>query len=322
MVSSFDQYLLIQICFAIDRFVDRYSKMHSVNWERLKVLKAVLEAGSLAEAARRLGVSQPTVGRQIRALEKELDQTLIDMAPDGAFPTSAAIKLVPALDEMSAAARNVLKTQDDAQEHKTVCVTCGPWMASYLSRHLSQISAKLEKTTIEIVSNINLADLPRREADVAIRNKRPKSGRVRVKGLPGYTWAVYGAAKLVRGRDDARDNKRYSNFDWVTLSPELSHFPSARWLSPRLKKTPIATFNHSTNLLDAIRGGAVLGLIPCFAGDLEKGIVRLSKPFEADYDGHWMVLAEDIGRRPAVRSVADAIANLLEAKRSALTPVR
>ena len=81
--------------------------MNRSNWERLRILHAVLEAGSFSRAARKLGSSQPTVSRQIKALEQELGATLVVSSIDGITPTEAALALLPELDAMARTAQRI-----------------------------------------------------------------------------------------------------------------------------------------------------------------------------------------------------------------------
>lgn len=294
--------------------------MKSPNWERLRILSAVLEAGSLAGAARKLRVSQPTVSRQVRALEREMGEALIDVTPEGAFPTEAGLRLAPVLDDMERAAAGAQRLLDRDDHMPTARVTCGPWLAAYLSENVGDLLGAPTDLSVEIVSTIAFADLPRREADIAIRNQRPTGGRIALRRLPDYACAVYGARRLVNSRPDAFDSRRFSNFEWAALAPELDHFPTARWLATRLKTKPAVRSGTSVNLLNAAIGGRVLALMPCFIGETEKRLIRVSKPFVPDYGGHWLVVADDIRRRPYVRRAIDRICALLERDKGLLIP--
>ena len=294
--------------------------MNNANWERLRIFNAVLESGSLAAAARRLRISQPTVSRQVRALEDELGEALIDITPEGALPTNAGLRIAPALEEMLNAAASIGALVERAPEARIVRITCGPWMAGFLGRHLGGLLTDPPAFYLEIAPSTSFADLVRREADIAIRNQRPKSGNIKLKKLPDYAFAPYGARKLVRGQKAAFDKRRFSQFNWAALAGEFDHFPSARMLASQLKVRPVARFSLSTNLLDGVKSGHVLALLPCFAGDAEKELVRLGRPFVPDYGGHWLVMAEDAARRPHVRHAADRLIELLLKNSRVLKP--
>ena len=294
--------------------------MNKLNWERLRIYRAVLEGGSLAEAARRLGVSQPTVSRQVRALERDLDLPLVDITPDGALPTAAGLQLAPALDDMLRAADSIRPSHGAGRAMPVVRVTCGPWLSAFLGKNIHQLLGDPADAQVEIVSSAAFADLPRRQADIAIRNQRLSDSRITLRRLPDYACAVFGASSLVQNRAEAFDDRRFESFDWAALVDELDHFPTARWLSSRLQRDPVVRFSTSINLLDAVKSGSVLAVIPCFAGDPEDDIVRVSDPFVPDYGGHWLALADDVRRRPYVRRAADRIVAFLQENRSILLP--
>ncbi len=294
--------------------------MNSPSWDRLRILRAVLETGSLAEAARRLGVSQPTVSRQVKMLEQEVGEALVDSTPDGSLPTAAGLRLAPALDEMYRAAESVLSLGGDSDELPTVRMSIGPWLAAFLSRRIHVLTGKPIDTRIEIESGVSFADLPRREADIAVRNQRPKNLRLIVKRLPDYGVAVYGHPDLVGDRPEAFDERRFSAFDWAALIPELEHLPTARWLMERVTQPPVARFSASTNLLEAVRSARVLALLPCFAVEPGSSLIRVSEPLVPDYGGHWLVMADDVRRRPQVWRAAMRLVEVLEANRELLLP--
>lgn len=294
--------------------------MKSLDWQQLHILSVVLDSSSLSEAARRLGLSQPTVRRQVRALERELGEALVEVTPDGSHPTPASLLLAPALRDMTSAAQSIRALPITSSETPVVRITCGPWFAALISQNIGRLLGEPPDTVLEVVSSIAFADIPRRQADIAVRNRRPKDEHLIVRRLPDYACAVYGASQLVEKRPDAFDDRRYSTFGWAALVEELDQFPTARWLSERLQKTPIARFSTSINLLDAVRSGCLLAVMPCFAGEVAQNIVRVSETFLPDYGGHWIVMGSDARRRPHVRRVAHRVSAFLEANQALLTP--
>lgn len=294
--------------------------MKNPNWERLRIFKTVLESHSLSEAARQLGVSQPTVSRQIHALEDELGETLLHVTPDGVQITPVGLSLAPSLEAMLRAANQIATHQQAAINTPIVRISCGPWLANFFSRNIHKITGAPAQQHIELVSSILFADIPRREADIAIRTKRPESGRMKVRRLPDYAYAVYGASSLVEGQDAAFDERRFSDFDWAMLLPELDHFPTAKWLAAQANVTPILRCSSSINLLDAVKGGHVLAVLPCFAGDAEQGLTRLCNPFVPESGQIWMVMPDDINKRPHIREAADKIWELFQTVRAVNNP--
>lgn len=284
--------------------------MSMVNWQKLRVLKAVLEKESFSGAARQLGVSQPTVSRQIKSLEDELGETLLDITPDGVMATTAALRLSPILDEMTRAAEQIQRPPIGEDATPVVRVACGPWVASFLASNIHQIVGDPIARHIDITSSILFADIPRREADIAIRTKRPERGRMRVKRLPSYTYAVYGKKTLVEQDPAAFTAKRFKKLQWAMLAQELDHFATSQWLIDHGVTNPIARFSASINLLDAVKSGAVLAVIPCFIGDKNNDLAQVSQPFTPGNSQIWMVLPDDVNRRPHIRQAADILVDL------------
>ena len=284
--------------------------MNTINWHRLRILRAVLETESFSGAARQLEISQPTVSRQIRFLEDELGETLFDITPDGVMATPAALRLNPVLDDMMHAAEQIRRPAEHTPATPIVRIACGPWIASFLSRRIGSIVGEPPERHVDIASSVLFADIPRREADIAIRTIRPDRGRMRVKRLPSYTYAVYGANTLVADRLDAFDNQRFNNFHWAMLAQELDHFATSKWLTGHGVKNPIVRCSASINLLDAVKSGRVLVVVPCFAGDAEPALTRVSDPFIPDDNQIWLVMPDDINRRPHIRRTADLLVSL------------
>ena len=65
------------------------------NWDLYRTFLAVIRDGNFSAAARRLGLAQPTVGRQIEALEATLKSPLFTRSQRGLLPTAAARELIP-----------------------------------------------------------------------------------------------------------------------------------------------------------------------------------------------------------------------------------
>jgi len=68
--------------------------MRDLDWSLIRSFLAVAETGSLSAAARRLGLSQPTLGRQVRAAEAALGTPLFTRAARGLVPTEAGAALI------------------------------------------------------------------------------------------------------------------------------------------------------------------------------------------------------------------------------------
>ena len=154
-------------------FVVYYSKMNRfpMNWDDLRVFLALVESGSLSAAARDLGLSQPTVGRRIQALEHALDERLFDRLPRGYVPTAAARALLPMAQAMSAAAEAVDRRRavSDTLEG-SVRISAGAAMSRFLCNRVALLLDGMDTADLAEQPSRRTTGLPQvspREAEVA-----------------------------------------------------------------------------------------------------------------------------------------------------------
>src|SRR5579863_7389052 len=154
--------------------------MATPDWDLYRAFLAVLDAGSLSGAARRLGLTQPTIGRQIEALERALGgAVLFTRSPSGLKPTDAALALRPHAEAMAAAAEALLRTASGAADEArgVVRVTTSQVMgAEVLPEILARFHEDHPEIAIELVLSDRQEDLLRRDADIAVRMTRPTQG--------------------------------------------------------------------------------------------------------------------------------------------------
>ncbi len=149
----------------------------SFDWNQARAFLAVAEEGSLSSAARVLRQTQPTIGRQISALEAELGVTLFERAGRSLNITQSGLELAEHVRAMAEAAGRismVASGQSQAVEG-LVRIAASELFAAYL---LPPIVAKLRiiapKIEIDVVASNSVSDIIQREADIAIRNVRPE----------------------------------------------------------------------------------------------------------------------------------------------------
>lgn len=146
------------------------------DWNLYASFREVMRQGSLSAAARTLGLTQPTLGRHIAALEAALDAALFTRSPQGLTPTATALDLLPRVEEMHAAAEAARRaiSGGPAAETGVVRVTASeiiggvvlpPILAAFREAHPGIV--------IELVLTNRNEDLLRRDADIAVRMVRP-----------------------------------------------------------------------------------------------------------------------------------------------------
>lgn len=161
------------------------------DWDQLHALHAVLAHGSLSAAARELGLSQPTVRRQIESLEARTGAALFTRTPAGLTPTETARALAGLVETMAHAADAVVRTAsaDAGAIAGTVRISASEVIAAeVLPGVLAALLAAHPALALEISASNRTEDVLRREVDIAVRMTRPvqealrarKVGEVRV----------------------------------------------------------------------------------------------------------------------------------------------
>lgn len=145
-------------------------------WKLFRTFIEVVRDGSLSAAARRLALTQPTVGRHVDALEAALGISLFTRSPRGLIPTSAALDLVPHAEAMAAASAALCRaaSSEAATDRGTVRVTASDIMGcEVLPAILGDFRRRHPGIVLELALSNRNEDLLRRDADIAVRMARP-----------------------------------------------------------------------------------------------------------------------------------------------------
>jgi DNA-binding transcriptional LysR family regulator len=150
--------------------------MKTTDWNHIRAFHATAAAGSLSAAARRLGLTQPTLSRQVLALEADLGVALFERRGRKLVLTQIGMELLDHIRVMGDAADAVaLAASGRVQEiggRVSISVT-DTYAAYILPGIIERIRSEAPQITIVIVASNELSDLHRREADIAVRHVRP-----------------------------------------------------------------------------------------------------------------------------------------------------
>ena len=189
----------------------------SFDWNHARAFLAVVEAGSLSAAARVLHQTQPTVGRQIAALEAELGVTLFERAGRSLKVTQTGLDLaehVRAMAEGAARISMVSSGQSQAVEGLVRIAASELFAAYLLPPILKKLRVLAPKIDIDIVASNSVSDLVQREADVAVRNVRPVQPDLIARLVHESSGRFYAAKSYLeqRGRPRTLDDLKGHDF--------------------------------------------------------------------------------------------------------------
>ncbi|UJW86973.1 LysR family transcriptional regulator [Devosia sp. SL43] len=172
------------------------SNLGAFDWNQIRAFLATVETGSLSAAARSLGLTQPTLSRQVAALERDLGVMLFERLGRALVLTSAGAELAGSVRDMGEAARRVsLAASSQSQSISgLVRISASDVVATYLLpnalKRLHEIAPSIQ---IDVVAANTVSDLMRREADIAIRHLRPTQPDLVARRCPDTTARLYAA---------------------------------------------------------------------------------------------------------------------------------
>jgi DNA-binding transcriptional LysR family regulator len=288
------------------------------DWADLRVFLTLAREGNLTAAARRLEVSHPTVARRIRALEAAIGTRLFDRLPDRFVLTTAGEELLADAQAMERAAESIHRRSAGLTDtvRGTVRLSAGEAMAAFLARHLPTLRQRLEGIEFELSASHTLANLSRREADLLIREQVPDLASLVTRKLGRVGYAVYAAASLAAAplpRDELRRRP------WAGFDDDHNYMPGQSWLLELLAGArPAIRVNNWLVLHETVRGGAGLAVLPCYLGDADPALRRVSAVLRDVGADQWLLVHRDLRALPRVRAVMDALIELFQSERAAL----
>ena len=287
------------------------------DWNRARAFLVTAEEGSLSAAARALGMAQPTLGRQVAALEQELGVALFERVGRGLALTASGLELVEHVRAMGEAANRVsLAASGQSQSIEgTVCITATEVYAAFV---LPSIVETLRRSapgiTTEIVASNAVSDLRRREADIAIRHVRPTDGDLIAKRLPDDTAQLYATPAYLDRIGHPRSFAGCSQADFIGFdnNQPLLDGLNAKGFTLTAGNFPVLTASHLVHW-ELVKHGVGIGIMPLRIGDAEPSVTPVlpeMDPFEIPV---WLVAHRELNTSRRVRLVFDLLADALSA---------
>lgn len=283
-------------------------------WDDARVVLAVQRAGSLTGAAAQLGISHPTVFRRVRDLEAAFGVRLFDRSRAGYAATAAgeAIAAVAAeMEERFTALERRLQGADLRPAGSVRITTTDTLLTTILPGVFRAFRDRFPEITLDLVGATALADLSRREADIAIRPGGEPPAHLVGRRLGDMASAIYAPRA-------ASPSLRLDAASWIAPDDSLSHLASYRWIQAAHAGRVVVRANSLLHISHAIRAGLGVGILPCYLGDHTAGLRRLGRPLPELTSPFWLLTHPDLRRVVRIRAVMDWIPRLLEPHRALL----
>lgn len=245
-----------------------------LEWSDVRVFLAIAREGSLGAAGRRLGQSQPTMGRRLRALEAAVGQTLFQRTGEGFVLTGEGAAVIGHAERME---EEVLALQrqlagEDARLRGMLRLSSSDWFGTtMLAPVLAEFGRRHPLVCVELLTDARLYSLPRREADIVFRIKPFDEPEVISRRLLHIPYALYGPAGGERPRLGDGAGARV-----ITMNVDFAEMPDAVWLRRVLPQAIVAHRSNNREVQARLcsQGGG-FAVLPRPLGDVTAGIVAL-----------------------------------------------
>jgi len=270
----------------------------------LATLLAIAREGSLAGAARRLRVNHSTVFRRLGAIEARLGTRLFERQ-GGSYVTTAAGEDLLRTAERVEAEVEALERRLSGQDLRltgTLRITAPDDLAEVVAMPLlADFKTQFPEITLELVLDNRMLNLTRREADVALRPTRQPPETLAGRRVATLASAVYASAARKPPKDPADPNER-----WVAWEEGAGPPTAARWLAANVDRHAVAYRSNSMlNQASAARNGLGLALLPCFLGDSDDRLQRVTPPLDDLNTELWLLTHPDLQRTARIRALLD-----------------
>jgi len=282
-----------------------------LDWTSLRDFLAVAESGSLSQAARVIGVSQPTLTRRMAALEDRLQAELFRRNPRGLELTEVGEAMLEPARQMQQDAQDleVAVTGRDQALAGAVHITATEGVAiEWLTPELASFQREHPNIEIHFLVQNARVDLLRREADIAVRLGRPRQSDLVARRVGDLALGLFASTTYLDevGRPERVED--LSEHRGVAFDENMASVGAAHWMQDNLGRARIVYRANSLQAqLAAIRAGYGIGAQACFIAGPHRELERVLPERVRKID-LWLVTHPGLRRSARIRSVFDFLA--------------
>ena len=281
------------------------------SWDLYRSFLAVLEERSLSGAARRLGLTQPTLARHLDALEEAVGAQLFLRSPRGLAPTETALELGPYARSLATTSAALLRTASGRADEVrgVVRISASDVVgAEHLPPILAQLRAQHPELVIELALSNAVENVLERAADIAVRMVEPAQEALVARHLPPIRLGLHAHRRYLDRKGIPASLAALEEHDLIGFDRETPAIRAAIGRYPMLGRPALALITDSDLAqLAAIRAGFGIGICQRPIARYEPDLVHLlPDDFTLDLPV-WIVMHEDLKTSRRYRVVFDAL---------------
>ncbi|WP_147125445.1 LysR family transcriptional regulator [Shimia ponticola] len=284
----------------------------SFDWNQVRAFLATAEQGSFSGAARVLKSTQPTIGRQIAALEEALGVTLVERSVRGLTLTEAGRDLLDHVRVMGEAATLISMVADGKSQDVVgeVTVTGTDLLsATILPQVLKPLRTAAPGVRVKILASSDVQNLTRREADIAIRHVRPEQPDLIARHLGDFRANLFASREYLDRAGRPTTMRAIADHDFVgNADPERLMAPFHNMGIPLRPESFVMSSENGVVAWQLVKAGFGMAMLPEALAESEPGVERVLEDFPSFEFPIWLVTHRELQTSPRIRVVFDQLA--------------
>lgn len=285
------------------------------DWNHARAFLVTAEHGSLSAAARVLGLTQPTLGRQVNALERELGVTLFERVGRGLTLTQSGGYLLEHVKSMGLAAGHVslAATGQSQSVSGTVCISVSEIYASLvMPKIVKEIRDKEPGIMIEVVASNEISDLQKREADIAVRAVRPTQTELITKKIKDMSATLYATPCYLQKLGPVNTIQELTHALFVSVGSREAFIKAMAGMGLMLADDNISVVCESHLVhWEMTKAGLGIGLVPTDIGDADPSVQRVITGLELIQFPIWLTTHRELRTSKRIQLVFELLAEAL-----------
>jgi DNA-binding transcriptional LysR family regulator len=283
------------------------------DWADIRLFLAVLDNGSLIAASEYLGLTQPSVGRRLTAMEERIGAPLfvrsgrrMQLSDAGAAILDSARRMEK---EMMAIERSVEVQSKGLCGQVTISATEGTG-TEWLTPVLFDFHQLYPDITVSVLIESRAVDLIQREADIALRLGRPTQPDLIARRLVNIGFGLYATQKYLDSAGPVSDIDALDRHQFVVLEPTGVPAKPQGMVAGigKIVRNPVYVTNSPAAQLSAVRAGFGIGVLSHRWAAMQPALKRVLEDYEPMQVELWLVSHEDLRHSARIRALSDFIA--------------
>ncbi len=282
--------------------------MHNLNWDDFRYVLAVVEAGTVSAAAKRLGVNHATVVRRIASFEEKQSFRLFEKTPTGYRIIPEQMRVVDAMREVAAAvtATEGILAGHDAGMTGHLRITSTDTICQYIMPPVIARVAKAEpRLQIDLLSSNLTEDLSRMRADIAVRTLQQLPPELSGEVVGDLHMAIF-------ARPDGGDRM-------ISVSGPLAQSQVGQSILKMLDGRPPAAVADSFVVAARLAAqGLGKAVLPTYVGETDPVLIRVGSLPDLTSVPLWVACHSDMAKVPRIMNLQKLLVKELRREASRL----